>query len=111
MASLLERVVGFDQRADVYSENPSTGLYDIRVKAQLKCRLAHVNTQPAVSGNERAELAALRNMLFDPDYVMPENVQVLVDGIRWQPVVGTFGALRGPSGQVVYRRCDVVRQA
>jgi hypothetical protein len=104
-------VIGLDQRSTVYSENAATGLYDTVAKADLKCRLAHVNTRPAASGNERAELAAIRNMLFDPSYVMTENVQVLVDGVRWQPVPGTFGALRGPSGRVVYRRCDVVRQS
>lgn len=104
-------MIGLDQLATVFIENPTTGLYDTLAKARLDCRLAHVNVQPATGGNERAELAALRDMLFDPNYVMPENCQVDVDGVRWQPVVGTFGAFRGPSSQTVYRRCDVVRQS
>jgi hypothetical protein len=60
---------------------------------------------------ERAELLALRQLLWEPSYVMPETVQVEVngDGLRWNVVHGTLGALRGPSGAVMYRRADVVR--
>lgn len=100
-------MIGLDQTAIVYTEAPVTGAFTVVAKSGLRCRLAHVRgggSQP-----ERAELAALRNMLWEPDYVLPETAQVEVDGIRWNPVPGTFGAMRGPSGTVLYRRCDVVR--
>lgn len=104
-------MLGLDQLATVFTETVATGLYQTVEKSNLKCRLAHVNMRPAPGGNERAELAAIRDMMFDPDYVMPENCQLDVDGVRWQPVAGSFGAFRGPSGRVTYRRCDLMRQS
>lgn len=104
-------MIGLDQTATIYTEHASTGLYSVVDRSDLACRLVHVDIGGAQSGGARAELAALRSMLFEPDYVMPETAQVEVSGIRWQPVAGTFGAFRGPSGTVEYRRCDVVRQS
>ena len=51
---------------------------------------------------------AHRRLLWQEDYTMPETAQVEVDGKRWNVLAGTFGKLRGPSGAVVYRRCEVV---
>lgn len=104
-------MLGLDQVATVYGENASTGAYTDVLRSGLRCRLAHVSTRPAATGGDRAELAAIRNLLWEPDYVLPETAQVEVGGVRWNPVAGTFGAYRGPLGQVVYRRCDVVRAA
>lgn len=51
----------------------------------------------------------MRNLIFDPDYMMPENCQVEVDDIRWQPSAGTFGAYRDWASNIAYRRCDAMR--
>jgi hypothetical protein len=101
-------MLGLDQTATVYTEGAG-GNHTTVARSGLRCRLAHVNRQPAATSAERAELAALRNMLWEPGYVLPETAQVEVDGVRWNPIPGTFGALRGPSSAVVYRRCDLIR--
>lgn len=98
---------GLDQAATVYGETDPTGAFTTVLRTGLACRLAHV--RGGASQNERAELAAVRNMIWDPSYVLPETAQVEVDGVRWNPVAGTFAAYRGPSSQVLYRRCDLVR--
>jgi len=104
-------VIGLIDTADVYIQNAS-GVYATLAQAGLRCRLAHVNTQAASSGVERAELAALRNLIWDPGYVMPEAAQLVAgDGGRWNVQAGTLKALRGPSGTITYRQCDVVRAA
>lgn len=102
-------MIGLIQVATVFTENPTTGAFDVVAKSDLKCRLAHIDGQPAATAPDRAEFAAMRNMLWEPEYVLPETAQVLVDGVRWNPVAGTFGAMKGPSGAVVYRRADVRR--
>jgi hypothetical protein len=102
-------VLGLIQTATVYTENPTTGIFDVVAKTGLPCRLAHIDRQPAATAPDRAEFAAMRNMLWEPGYVLPETAQVDVEGVRWNPVAGTFGAMKGPSGAVTYRRCDVRR--
>jgi hypothetical protein len=100
-------MIGLDQTAAVYQRG-TTGAFDTLVYAGVRCRLAHV--RGGNSAPERAELLALRQLLWEPGYVMPEHqIQVEVGGLRWNPTPGTYGALRGPSGTVVYRRCDVTR--
>lgn len=101
-------MLGLDQRATVYGEGPST--YDQVLRANLACRLAHISAGGASSTSQRGELLSMRRLIWDPSYVMPENVQIDVGGTRWQVTAGTFGAYRGPSGQVAYRAADVVRQ-
>jgi hypothetical protein len=81
------------------------------LRTGLRCRLAHVQIQPARTAPDRAELAAMRTLIWEPGYVLPETAQVEVEGIRWNPVAGTFGAMRGPTGAVAYRRADVRRAA
>lgn len=99
-----------DQIATVYTENASTGRYTDLANSGLACRLMHLNLQPAATSSDRAEFAAMRDMMFDPDYAMPEQCQVEVDGVRWQPRPGTFGAFRDWNGDLVYRRATVLRQ-
>lgn len=102
-------ILGLIDTATVYTEG-SSGTFDTSVKTGLHCRLAHISGR---GGNvqDRAELLALRQLLWEPSYVMAETVQIEVngDGVRWNAVHGTFGALRGPSGAVMYRRADLVR--
>jgi len=109
---------GFDQVATVYGRAGGTGAYSVVLQSNLACRLAHLNRQPASTGQERRELAGIRLLMWDPAYVMPEHAQIAVDGVttddgvtqaRWNISAGTLATLRGPDGSAMYRRADVVR--
>lgn len=109
---------GFDQRATVYGRDGSTGRYTTVLTSNLACRLAHLNRQPAATGNQRAELAGIRVFLSDPAYTIPENAQIEVVGVtgpdgvtpaRWNVRAGTLATMRGPSGAASFRQCDVTR--
>jgi hypothetical protein len=93
-----------DQAATVYDDNDD---FSTVVRGGLACRLVHVDRSGATAG-ERAELMTLRDLMWDPEYVMPEGAQVEIDGVRWQTVRGTFGAPRR-RGEVAYRICQVER--
>jgi hypothetical protein len=101
---------GLDQSADVYIEDTVSGRYTALAKTRLACRLVHMPLRHVSTGADRAELAGMRNLIFDPSYVMPEQCQVLIDDTYWQPRPGTFGAYRDWTSNVAYRRCDVMRQ-
>lgn len=101
-------MLGLIDTATIYTED-ANGVFTVVATEGLRCRRAHVNAQPASSGAERADLAAIRDFIWSPDYLMPEHCQIEMDGIRWNVVGGTFKALRGPSGNIVYRQCDVTR--
>ena len=102
-------MIGLIDRADVYTEHPTTGAYTVLAKAGLRCRMAHVNVRFVTGSADRAEIAALRNLIWEPGYDLPAYAQIEVGGDRWNPVAGTLKALRGPTGAVVYRQCDVKR--
>lgn len=101
--------LGLDQLGDVYTEAPVSGRYTILAKTRLACRLVHMPLRHISTGADRAELAGMRNLIFDGTYEMPEQCQVMVDGTRWQPKPGTFGAYRDWNSDVSYRRCDATR--
>lgn len=93
-----------DQLGTVYDDVDD---YSTVVKNALACRLVHLDRAAATAG-ERAELMSLRDLMWDPSYVMPEGAQVAIDGVRWQTVRGTFGAPRR-RGTAAYRICQVER--
>lgn len=101
--------LGLDQIGDVYTEHAVTGRYNALAKTRLPLRLVHMPLRHISTGADRAELAGMRNLIFDGTYQMPEQCQVEVDGTRWQPKPGTFGAYRDWNSNVVYRRCDATR--
>lgn len=96
---------GLVDRATVYTENPSTGVYDVVLKENLRCRLSHVGGGQSVA--ERAELAEIRHLEFDIAFEMPEDCEILIDGQRWNPSAGTFGRARGSNNRKMVRFCDV----
>jgi hypothetical protein len=98
-----------DQQAVVYGENVTSGRYNLVLNPSLACRLNPVNLQAPSSGGARAELMAVRDLLWDSSYVMPENVQVEIDAVRWQAEAGTFQAIRAGDSGVLFRKCSVVR--
>jgi hypothetical protein len=97
-----------DQLATVYGGQSVSGRYTVVIKTKLECRLQPVNQQEP-GGGTRAELMAVRDFYWNPEYELPERSQILIDGIRWQPEAGTFQALRAGRSGVLIRRCSVVR--
>lgn len=74
----------------VWGEDSVTGRYTVLLKRDLACRLVIPAGLEASSGDARAEMVAQRDLWFDPAYDMPEQCQVEVDGVRWQPQPGSF---------------------
>jgi hypothetical protein len=102
------RDVLFDTTVKVYGEGAG-GVFDSLLRDNLAAQFQHVRRQPAATAEDRAELAALRELRWDPTYVLPEHAQVQdTAGLRWNPVPGTFAAI-GPGGVLVFRQCDLVR--
>lgn len=99
---------GFDQLADVYTPDPTTGAYTVTATSALACRLALLSPSGDM-GPSRSEAAGTRRLLWGADYVMPETAQVEVDGERWNIQAGTLAAPRDLSGSVAYRRAEVTR--
>ena len=112
-------VPGFDQLANFYART-GNGPFTTLLRSGVPCRLAHVQRQPAPTSQQRAELAAMRNFMWDPSYApASETFRVVVEGVtgpdgttpaQWQPVPGTLATMRGPDGQAMYRKADVRRQ-
>lgn len=82
--------------ATVWARTSNSGPYNNAVKTGLACRLDTVNVQPARTGSERADLAALRSFAWDAEYAFPETgVQIEVTspshyaGQRWNPQTAT----------------------
>lgn len=76
------------QRATVWGYTSASGAYATSLQTNLKCRVQHV--RGGQTQGQRAELLAVRSILFDPAYAMADDVQVEVDGVRYDPVEGTF---------------------
>lgn len=100
---------GLDQTASVYTPNGADGDFDVLAKSGLVCRLAYIQQGGSDIGGEREDIGQRRRLLWAEAYTMPDTAQIEVEGQRWNVLAGTFGALRGPTSAVVYRRCEVVR--
>lgn len=101
-------MIGLIDSATIYTPDPTTGAYSVVAMTGLACRLA-LATTPVAPDPDRAEVNQTRRLLWGPSYLLPETAQVEVAGERWNVRPGTLDAVRGPSGAVAYRRCDVVR--
>lgn len=98
------------QTASVYTEDPTDGDYSVLATASLRCQLAHVSSGAARTAPDRAELAALRVLFFDPAYTLPsDHCQVEVRGQRWTVIAGTVTEQRDASDVLVYRRADLMK--
>lgn len=100
----------WDERADVYVPNPAAGgQYTTLAKAGLLCHTQHVSVAPAQTAQARSELAARRRMEWVPEYAMPNDCRVVIDGVTWRPDSDTYARLKGPGVAVIFRRCDLAR--
>jgi hypothetical protein len=100
---------GLVHTAVVSLPNFIDGDYTLVDNAALPCRLTLVPPEDGKDAHERAELAAMRRLLWGPDYTMPENARVNVNGYDWLVVAGSFAAVGGVSGAIVYNRCELTR--
>ncbi len=96
-----------DSTATVYTQGVGGG-YTVSAKTGLACRLSTVSAKGATSAPDRAELAAIRQLFWDPSYTMPTYCQVEIGGVRWNPIPATIAAPT-KGGAVVFRVCDVVK--
>lgn len=108
---------GFDQTATAYSRHATTRLYTVVEASNIVCRLSTVRRQAATSGAGRSELSQLRLFQWDPAVVLKAGWRIVVTGINdqrnvgteaWNLEAGTLATIRGPDGQPLYRRADVV---
>lgn len=97
---------GFDQTALVYTPNGTDGAYDVLATTLTSARLAVGNAAGRDGG--RADSSQAPRLLWTGDYEMPSPAQIEVGGDRYNVVEGTYAAVRGPSGAVHHRHCDVV---
>lgn len=104
-------------RATVYTRTANTGPYNVAARTGLACRLDTVNVQPAATGAQRADLAALRTLMWDVDYALPDQgVQIEVTapayyaGQRWNVQAGTRRPAIPPGwDEPIAIECDVRR--
>jgi hypothetical protein len=94
----------FPQRGTVYAYDDATNSYSAVLKSDLAVRVSHV--RGGQSRALRAELAAVRSLLWEPGYELPRDARVVVDGVTYDPVEGTWQRL--PSDHPIVRRCDAV---
>jgi hypothetical protein len=98
-------MLGLVDRAIVYTENPTTGIYDVALFQNVRCRLEHIGGGNSVA--ERAEFSEMRHLVFEISYDMPEDCEILIAGTRYNPVAGTFARLRGTNSRKIVKSCDV----
>lgn len=98
---------GLNATAVVYTPNGTTGAYTVVAKAALPCRLANVRQEGKGAAEERDVVAQNRRLLWDEAYVMPDNAQVEVGGVRWNVVPNSYAGMTGLGSEVVYRRCEL----
>lgn len=89
--------------------NNTDGDYTVIDNDSLPCRLTLVSPEDGKDAQDRAELAAMRRLLWDQDYTMDEKARVTIEGIDWAVVAGSFAKVTGIGGRPIYRRCELVR--
>lgn len=100
---------GLSMLATVSAPDPTTGDYSVVVNPALACRLTLVSPEDGKDSHDRAELAAMRRLLWGPETALAENVRFTINGENWSPVAGSFALVTGLGAQPVYRRCELVR--
>lgn len=95
--------------ATVYGASPTTGRYTAILRQDLACRLLKPSDIMPATAQARAEFMAQRDFWFDVSFYMPEQCQIDISGIRWQPIAGSFQR-NGDGVTDAAARCIVIRQ-
>jgi hypothetical protein len=98
------------ERATVYTAD-ADGRYTTLATSSLPCRAVLVVRRADMVTIDRAELLSQRTLYFDPDYELDERAQIDLDGVRWNPIPGSFTAPKDLGGVVAYRACTIGRAA
>src|SRR4030095_12494235 len=102
-------IIGFRDRVTVYTRD-GNGTYTTVHAADVPCSLIDLATSPGSTAAQRQELGAMRGLIWDVGYDLPdEYAQIEVDGTRWNVRAGTVHRARFPSGTPLYRYADVMR--
>ena len=99
-------MIGFIDVALVYTPSITDGDYTVLATTLLNSRLVITNRNVTI-GSGRVELRMEPQLLWTDVYEMPDTAQISVAGKRYNVKAGSYDALRGPSGAVMYRRVDV----
>jgi hypothetical protein len=100
-------IPGLAHTMTVYSED-ANGRFLAVAASGVRCRLYPANRQPGATGAARAELAAIRQLIWAPGVVVDEHAQIEVDSIRYN-VAGPVSPRYGPSGALSHYEADVTR--
>lgn len=97
----------FRATATVYTGDGWNTVYQTGVP----CRLEAVQSQEATSGGQRAELAAARSLYYHPNYAIPNNARIKIDGRpeRYQVRANSQTPYPEDSATPAWWQCDVVR--
>jgi|SRR5579884_1319477 len=102
---------GLTDTAVVYTKDSHTGQFTVVSIASLACRLVQQLPQRPMPGAvPRMEDIPHRWLAYDASVTLPESAcQILLGGVRYNPVAGTIVAQRGASGNSEFLRIDVRR--
>jgi len=102
----------FRDTAVVYTENATTGLFTVVAQAGLACRLNDVGRQAAATGQDRTDLASIRELHSDPAFTFPTaDYQIAIDGRAWNPNRRTRSLEKHHDGTAIYWRTDLTEAA
>lgn len=102
-------MIGLIHTVDILTQG-AAGTFTTLAHSGLRCRLRHMNSQSGALAAERAELGQMRVMVWEPTPELPEQFQAVTpDGTRYNALAGTFKALPGPTGALMYRSVTVMR--
>jgi hypothetical protein len=100
-------IPGLVHTMTIYNED-ANGRYLTVAASGVRCRLYPTNRQLGATGAARAELAAIRQLIWAPGVAIDEHAQIEVDGIRYN-VAGPVNQRYGPSGALSHYEADVTR--
>lgn len=92
------------QHAIVYVEDPATERYDIVHNPDLRCWQTY--NSAARTGPIRVEFTESRQLLWDPNYVMPHDARVKIGDEMWAIEEGSVFELYGPRNDLILRRSN-----
>jgi len=100
-----------DQRATVYTRSGG-GTYATVDTTGLRCLLQDAGNGSAATAPDRAALANLAILYWDPSYTMPDHARIVVDSRpaqTYQVQAGTITPDTGPGNVTVMMHADCVR--
>lgn len=101
-------IPGLSHTMTVYVED-ANGRYLTVAASGVRCRLYPVGRQPGATAAGRAELAALRRLLWAPGVTIDDHAQIEVASVRYNVVASSVQERYGPAGTLNHYECDLTR--